>query len=139
MSNKNHPNLNTIGLAVDILRAYYKRLKGQTHENNCVDINSTIQSFVEKVEEKLDHYILYRGKGGVERSGTIGPNIINPSSDKHKKQLIRLTTFLELDSVEYKDLGNSEIYVLTKDNRKLTIRASGNQHDGGFLTVGEEK
>ena len=139
MSNKNHPNLNTIGLAVDILRAYYKRLKGQAHENNCVDINSTIQSFIEKIEDELNHYILYCGKGGVERSGTIGPDIINPGSDKHKEQLIRLATLLELDSVEYIDLDKSEAYILIKDNRKLTIRASGNQHDGGFLTVGEEK
>jgi len=50
-------------------------------------------------------------------------------------QLIILGEFAEADEIEYINKKRRELYVLTKNEKTLTITAKGNTFDGGWLTV----
>lgn len=63
------------------------------------------------------------------------PEIINAASEKHRAQMERLAAFCRVDTVEYKDLGNGEVYTLKRGSETLILSALGNKVDGGFLCV----
>ena len=64
--------------------------------------------------------------------------IINAATAKHEHQLRVLAEVLELDSIEYKDLDSfGENYILTRNNKSVTLQIRSNRDQGGFLVIPE--
>ena len=61
--------------------------------------------------------------------------IIGAGSPGHEEQMRKLAEFVGAESIEYKNLGKGEDYVLTKGGQTLVLKARGNMYDGGFLAV----
>ena len=52
-----------------------------------------------------------------------------------REQLEALGNFTGADVVKFEEDGRSETYIITRGSEKLTLKALGNQFDGGWLVV----
>jgi len=62
--------------------------------------------------------------------------VINAANSRHGQKMKELGEFLGLKAIAYKDLGNGEDYILTReDGEELTLKIRANRDQGGFLAV----
>jgi len=73
---------------------------------------------------------------GVRLSETNSPAML---VKRRRDMLEKLGYFIRADIVEYKDLGKTEIFTITKGAETLVLHVSGNNYDGGWLTIEERQ
>ncbi len=54
MFKENHPNFHAIKFTSEIMRSYYKSLRGKSPKDNSMDISDLVHVFVEAVEGRVD-------------------------------------------------------------------------------------
>jgi hypothetical protein len=57
--------------------------------------------------------------------------------NRRRAMLKKLGEFIGADIIEYEDVGNGEIYKVTKGGKVLSINVCSNRVDGGYLLLGE--
>ena len=55
--------------------------------------------------------------------------------ERWRADLTKMGKFMAADSIEFRDEGKSQLYIITKKGKKLTLAAYGNRFDGGYLVI----
>lgn len=58
--------------------------------------------------------------------------VINAVTENSYEYIKEFGEFIDADCIEYKDFGNGEDYIITKNNKVMIINVRGNKYDGGF-------
>jgi hypothetical protein len=57
---------------------------------------------------------------------------------RREEMLREMGEFMDADSIEYKDLGKQESYIIKKKNKTLALHVSSTSFDGGWMSVNVE-